>query len=172
MDDKFYIKDGSFCFIIPFFTKESDICDQFFQNLKEKRKEVDANFSGDEKIKEKMRVTEVIKNEFVQNIKNANFPFIQTNFSCRFCNKEQLLYKRKHLCQCVSSAVKFHDDISQKIRNDHGILCFIKVIGDNIAVPVKETAVFSEKFTYLEAFLQEVTGASVMEILFGMEGLP
>ena len=114
MDDKFYIKDGSFCFIIPFFTKESDICDQFFQNLKEKRKEVDANFSGDEKIKEKMRVTEVIKNEFVQNIKNANFPFIQTNFSCRFCNKEQLLYKRKHLCQCVSSAVKFHDDISQK----------------------------------------------------------
>ncbi len=44
MDDKFYIKDGSFCFIIPFFTKESDICDQFFQNLKEKRKEVDANF--------------------------------------------------------------------------------------------------------------------------------
>ena len=114
MDDKFYIKDGSFCFIIPFFTKESDICDQFFQNLKNKRKEVDANFSGDENIKEKMKVTEITKNEFVQNIKNANFPFIQTNFSCKFCTQEQLLYKRKHLCQCVSSAVKFHDDISQK----------------------------------------------------------
>ena len=67
----------------------------------------------------------------------------------------------------LDEAIRINDDISQKIRNDHGILCFIKVIGDNIAVPVKETAVFSEKFTYLEAFLQEVTGASVMEMKTG-----
>lgn len=116
MYDKFYIKNGSFCFIIPFFTEKSDICDQFFQNLKDKQKEIDDNFSGDQRTKEKNEKTKELKNEFVQNIRNANFPYIQTNFSCDSCTKEQLLYKRRHLCQCVSSAVKFHDDISQ--RND------------------------------------------------------
>lgn len=115
MDNKFYIKEGSFCFIIPFFTEGSDVCDNFFKTLQDEWKDIDTKFEGKERKEKKDNATERVKQAFVSELKNVNFPHIQTNFSSKFCIEgKSKRYARKHLCNCVSCAAKFHDDISQK----------------------------------------------------------
>lgn len=117
MNDKFYIKDGSFCFVIPFFTEGSDICDHFFEELQSEWKVIEENSVDGDRHTKKCEATARIKKQFVDNLRNANFPFVKTNLSCPIYHHAHREYNRKHLCQCVSSATKFHDDISQKNKS-------------------------------------------------------
>lgn len=100
-----YIKEGSFCFIIPFFSKGSDICDRYFNELNEARENKNKNLKNED--------AEKITKNFINQLRSPSFPYIKANFiqkDCKFKNN----YKRRFLCQCVSSAIKFHDDISQR----------------------------------------------------------
>lgn len=123
MEEHFFIKRGSLCFVIPIFTEESNACEEFFSNLKqifEESEKNDANIAIQQdfndkkshndpkktKIKEeKENFTRRLKENYAQINKNKVF-FISPNFGT--CEG----YNGRFLCNCVSVAVKFHDDIS------------------------------------------------------------
>lgn len=117
MENQFFIQKGSFCFIIPFFTENSSICNKYFKNLKNKTENINKN---DNNRTERKRIIENAKADFINNIKTNYFEDIRPNFhsdhippSCPEKNNNSK-YNGRLLCKCISSAAKFHDDISQQ----------------------------------------------------------
>ena len=123
MENQFFIKNGSFCFIIPFFTENSSVCNTFFNELKSKletlkTQELDKN----KKKQEREDIIKKAKAKFINDIKNDYFSEIKPNFHTKFCKgikNHEKEYNGRFVCKCMSSAVKFHDDISQKKNIAH-----------------------------------------------------
>lgn len=108
MTNQFFIKNGSLCFIIPFFTENSSVCKTLSKGL-EKNLNL---FSKDDTIKE-------VKGNFIKKIqKDSLFPNAEINYcpiSCK--NHKNIQYKKRvgrFLCDCSSNAIKFHDDGIQR----------------------------------------------------------
>lgn len=126
MENQFFIKNGSFCFIIPFFTENSFVCNTFFNELKSKldtleTQELDKN----KKKQERKDIIKKLKAKFINDIKTDYFSEIKPNFHTRFCKgikHNEKEYNGRFVCKCMSSAVKFHDDISQKKNTAHFFL--------------------------------------------------
>lgn len=111
MSKRFYIKKGSFCFIVPFFTENSDVCNGYFEELADRLDKV-VGSNEEERRKERKRVTRDMKENLVERLKNGGFEYAKSNFEPEMCPNSG--YNGRFLCSCVSSAVKFHDDMSQK----------------------------------------------------------
>lgn len=110
MSKRFYIKKGSFCFIVPFFTENSDVCNKYLEELKGKLDKAEGK--NEEERKERKQATKDMKENLVKLLKNAGFDYAKSNFEPEMCPNRG--YNGRFLCSCVSSAVKFHDDMSQE----------------------------------------------------------
>lgn len=66
MENQFFIQKGSFCFIIPFFTENSSICNKYFKNLKNKIENINKN---DNYGTERKRIIENAKADFINILK-------------------------------------------------------------------------------------------------------
>lgn len=151
MNNQFFIQKGSFCFIIPFFTENSYVCKNFFNNLKNLYNS-DKTYSSHGEFKKKA------KKKFAKlTIKTDYFPEIEPNLQTKFCPKKHLGYSGRFLCKCMSSAVKFHDDISQEKDAVHLFLDSfnVKYIHPNVKCSFKFNTVLylihddNEKAAYL-----------------------
>ena len=110
----FFIKRGSFCFIIPFFTNVLEKYEDFFSPY---QKQLDTpgylSLSPQEQKKKRKEIINALKGKFVSHLKQSGFPNAQTNFCPDSCIYKSENYQGKYLCTCFSTAAKFHDDISQ-----------------------------------------------------------
>lgn len=119
MKNQFFIKKGSFCFIIPFFTENSSVCNQYFNKLKENIEKLEKT-ETDENSKrgKRKKIIKYLKENFINEIKKETdyFTNIKPNFHTKFCRIRpgEDKYNGRFLCKCMSSAIKFHDDISQQ----------------------------------------------------------
>ncbi len=137
MGEQFYIKKGAFCFIIPIFTDNSKICNEYFgllnkglkefKELKEKKREFITEWKS--KFADALRKdnTEPTTTSLQETQKPSNdAPRSGLDVSPNFCQKEcknidkyKDEYKGRFLCKCVASAIKFHDDKSQQKSAAH-----------------------------------------------------
>ena len=106
MDDLFYIKDGSFCFIIPIFTQESKVCNSLFNKLQQIQ-----NKKGTSPKDEIKQETNNAKEYFANHLRKNGFKNAQTHYTPHLCDHN---YTGRFLCDCMASAIKFHDDVNQK----------------------------------------------------------
>ena len=114
MENQFYIKKGSLCFIIPVFTEKSKVCDKYLNKLAIDLKRInDEGLDKNGRRKCRRNTIKGSKLEFINDPRiYRHFPNIQTNFqSAPKCTKT---YEGRFLCQCCASAIKFHDDGIQK----------------------------------------------------------
>ena len=113
MENLFYIKKGSLCFIIPVFTENSKVCDKYLNKLAADLERInDEGFDKNERRKCRRNTIKRSKHEFItdQRIRRY-FPNIQTKFQPSECTET---YEGRFLCRCCASAIKFHDDGIQK----------------------------------------------------------
>lgn len=118
MKNQFFIKKGSFCFIVPFFTENSSVCNTYFKDLKNEIKQLEQKVTNENlKRVERKKIIKELKEKFISQIRTDYFPDIKPNLKTRFCDEIKSgggNYNGRFLCKCMSSAVKFHDDISQQ----------------------------------------------------------
>lgn len=132
MKNQFFIKKGSFCFIVPFFTENSSVCNTYFKDLKNEIKQLEQKVPDEDlKRAERKKIIKELKEKFISQIRTDYFPDIKPNLKTRFCEEIKSgggNYNGRFLCKCMSSAVKFHDDISQQRNAAQFFLDSFKVI--------------------------------------------
>ena len=136
MAKQFFIKNGSLCFIVPFFTDGSSVCDTLSYRLGKYLTPNKDHETNKQIVEEQI---DNIKIDFIAGI-ISSFPQAQTNYCPNSCSNKNanILYKDikgRFLCNCFSNAIKFHDDDIQRKNFTQFYLDNFKITYNSDIVP-------------------------------------